>query len=196
MARSGLTKTQVQITRDLLLAEGRYPSVEAVRAALGDTGSKSTIHKYLKELEAESIPAPRAPIGAVNGLQGLIEQLSAQLHADVDRRLATIRTEYEVALRQKDQQLTELRASMESMGTRLRELEGTALTPSAPAGAEASVPMPPGQSGFGLFGSLLSASRAGTHAASAFSALLDNPRTSIANWDEITAVPLKTWSRH
>ena len=38
MARTGLTKSQVRTTRDQLLAEGRYPSVDAVRHALGDTG--------------------------------------------------------------------------------------------------------------------------------------------------------------
>lgn len=31
----------------------RTPSVDAVRVALGNTGSKTTIHKYPKELEAE-----------------------------------------------------------------------------------------------------------------------------------------------
>ena len=53
MARSGLTKSQVREARDRLLAEGRHPSVDAVRHALGDSGSKSTIHKYLKELRSE-----------------------------------------------------------------------------------------------------------------------------------------------
>ena len=62
MARSGLTKSQVRTIRDRLLADGRYPSVDAVRHALGDTGSKSTIHKYLKELgedESGVVAPPR-----------------------------------------------------------------------------------------------------------------------------------------
>ncbi len=36
-----------------MLAQGRHPSVDAVPVELGNTGSKTTIHKYLKELEAE-----------------------------------------------------------------------------------------------------------------------------------------------
>jgi hypothetical protein len=34
-----------------LLAQGRYPSVDAIRIELGNTGSKSTIQRYLKEIE-------------------------------------------------------------------------------------------------------------------------------------------------
>ncbi len=53
MARAGLNKFNVQQARDTLLARGINPSVDAVRVELGNTGSKTTIHRYLKELEAE-----------------------------------------------------------------------------------------------------------------------------------------------
>jgi hypothetical protein len=53
MARTGLYKSEVKKARDTLLAIGRRPSVDAVRIELGNTGSKTTIHKYLKELEEE-----------------------------------------------------------------------------------------------------------------------------------------------
>ena len=53
MARSGLYKSEVKRARDALLAKGTNPSVDAVRVELGNTGSKTTIHKYLKELEEE-----------------------------------------------------------------------------------------------------------------------------------------------
>lgn len=36
-----------------LLAQGRYPSIDSVRIELGNTGSKATIHRYLKEIEEE-----------------------------------------------------------------------------------------------------------------------------------------------
>jgi DNA-binding IclR family transcriptional regulator len=35
------------------MAQGQHPSIDAIRIALGNTGSKSTIHRYLKELEEE-----------------------------------------------------------------------------------------------------------------------------------------------
>ncbi|WP_175760754.1 DNA-binding protein [Burkholderia ambifaria] len=85
MGRSGLTIMDVKHARDALVAQRQHPSIDAVRIALGNTGSKSTIHRYLKELEeqeeqdgvkladAESLSAP---------IQTLVAQLSAQLHAE------------------------------------------------------------------------------------------------------------------
>ncbi len=47
MARSGIYKSEVLRARDNLLAKGRNPSIDAIRAELGNTGSKTTIHRYL-----------------------------------------------------------------------------------------------------------------------------------------------------
>ena len=35
----------------LILARGEHPSIDAVRIEMGNTGSKTTIHRYLKELD-------------------------------------------------------------------------------------------------------------------------------------------------
>ncbi|MAZ90018.1 MAG: integrase, partial [Cellvibrionaceae bacterium] len=51
MARGGINKVLVKQARDALLSKGVNPSIDAVRAELGNTGSKTTIHRYLKELE-------------------------------------------------------------------------------------------------------------------------------------------------
>lgn len=53
MARAGVYFSDVKRAWDALVSEGRRPSIDAVRAALGNTGSKTTIHKYLREIEAE-----------------------------------------------------------------------------------------------------------------------------------------------
>ena len=53
MARAGIYKSEVVRARNNLLAMGRYPSIDAIRGELGDTGSKGTIHRYLKEIEEE-----------------------------------------------------------------------------------------------------------------------------------------------
>lgn len=55
MARAGLNKFHVQQARDALRARGINPSVDAIRIELGNTGSKTTIHRHVRELEeAES----------------------------------------------------------------------------------------------------------------------------------------------
>ncbi len=50
MARGGINKAVVQKARTALLARGEHPSIDTVRIELGNTGSKTTIHRYLKEL--------------------------------------------------------------------------------------------------------------------------------------------------
>ncbi|WP_443691228.1 DNA-binding protein [Pseudomonas sp.] len=59
MARGGVNKAIVQKAREALLARGENPSIDAVRIELGNTGSKTTIHRYLKEIEAHD-PRPEA----------------------------------------------------------------------------------------------------------------------------------------
>nr|WP_229506339.1 DNA-binding protein [Massilia sp. BJB1822] len=79
-------KSDVRKARDSLIAQSVYPSVDAVRIALGNTGSKSTIHKYLKELEAEEgSQIQKASIS--DALQDLVERLAARLQEEADVRL-------------------------------------------------------------------------------------------------------------
>lgn len=51
MTRGGVNKAVVQIARTAILARGEHPSIDAVRIEMGNTGSKTTIHRYLKELD-------------------------------------------------------------------------------------------------------------------------------------------------
>ncbi len=84
MARSGLYKSDVQRARDRLRATGTHPSVDAVRVALGNTGSKTTIHRYLRELEEEEGQSVGAKMGVSDALQDLIARLAERLHAEAD----------------------------------------------------------------------------------------------------------------
>ena len=90
MARAGLYQSDIKKARDALLAQGRYPSVDAVRVALGNTGSKTTIHKYLKELETEegSGDGRKAPIS--DALHDIVVRLAARLHEEADERTSAI----------------------------------------------------------------------------------------------------------
>ena len=53
MARGGIYKSEVVRARQRLLALGRNPTIDAIRLELGNTGSKATIHRYIKEIEEE-----------------------------------------------------------------------------------------------------------------------------------------------
>lgn len=93
MARTGLLKPEVEKARNSILAQGRHPSVDAVRIALGNTGSKTTIHKYLKELEEESGSPVDRKTSISETLQNLVAQLASQLESEASSRIADMSKE-------------------------------------------------------------------------------------------------------
>jgi chromosome segregation ATPase len=124
MARTGLDKSDVQRARDSLIAQSQYPSVDAVRIALGNTGSKSTIHKYLKELEQEQ-GAPSSPHSVSEALQDLVARLAARLHEEADERIAARAKEYEELRAGLEKELEQVRGEAAALRVRLGE-ESTA----------------------------------------------------------------------
>ncbi|WP_202414158.1 DNA-binding protein [Duganella flavida] len=88
MARSGLYKSEVQKARDALLAKGQRPSIDAVRIELGNTGSKTTIHKYLRELEEEAGTVDKKRTSLSEALTDLVERLAARIQEEADERYA------------------------------------------------------------------------------------------------------------
>lgn len=87
MANSGINKFQVQKARDALLAKGVNPSIDAVRVELGNTGSKATIHRYLKELADENPAQPGKKVVISEVLATLVDQLAEQLHREAQERI-------------------------------------------------------------------------------------------------------------
>lgn len=129
MARTGLTKAQVRSCRDELLAQGRHPSVDAVRLALG-SGSKSTIHRYLKELAGEPPDAGARLQDTARSLNTLVEALAERLHADAERGMEDLRAlcaGHEAALQEKERELAALRARVAALEARLQGNGGEAL---------------------------------------------------------------------
>ncbi|MFZ6732266.1 DNA-binding protein [Undibacterium sp. Ji42W] len=94
MARTGLYKSEVEKARNTLIAQGRHPSVDAVRVVLGNTGSKTTIHKYLKELEEEGGSSSDNKASISEALQNLVVQIADRLEADAKKRIADIESQY------------------------------------------------------------------------------------------------------
>jgi DNA repair exonuclease SbcCD ATPase subunit len=123
MARGGIYKTQVKKARDSLLAQGLHPSIDAVRAALGHTGSKTTIHRYLKELEAEDAAGvgTREPIS--EALQHLVAQLAVRLKEEADARIAEARAAWDEARKQAEAALAAQVAEGHALSERLQRVE-------------------------------------------------------------------------
>lgn len=134
MARSGIYKGEVQRARDRLLVQGRYPSLDAVRIELGNTGSKTTISRYLKELEEEEGGPTGTKVAISEALQDLVGRLAARLHEEADARVAQITQRHDAQLLALQGELTELHSQVAGLTDQLsharaaREATETALT--------------------------------------------------------------------
>jgi chromosome segregation ATPase len=100
MARVGVYRTDVEKARRALLAKGKHPSIDLVRAELGNTGSRSTIHRYLKEIEAEEKASAGPKPSISDTLQDLVARLAEQLHQDADARIAEHREASDARVRE------------------------------------------------------------------------------------------------
>lgn len=87
MARAGLTRVDIKRARDSLIAQGMHASIDAIRIALGNTGSKTTIHRYLKELEEEEGASLTRAASLSDAIQDLVARLAARLHEEAQVRV-------------------------------------------------------------------------------------------------------------
>jgi DNA repair exonuclease SbcCD ATPase subunit len=122
MARAGLYKSDVKRARDALLSAGRHPSLDAVRIELGNTGSKTTIHKYLRELEAEE-GAAVAGTSLSEELQAMVAGLADRLRVEADARVVSIQAECTAQLQAGVAVVDGLKAQLAASGEQARLLE-------------------------------------------------------------------------
>ena len=121
MARPGVYKSEVRKARAVLMAHGKYPSVDAVRAALGNTGSKSTLHRLLKEIEQETGESP--PTTLSTELQSLVQRLAERLHADADERAAAALEPLEAERREHAHAITRWQTEAQHFRDQLEQTE-------------------------------------------------------------------------
>jgi chromosome segregation ATPase len=123
MARAGLYRSDIQRARDALRAQGKHPSVDAVRVALGNTGSKTTIHRYLKELEEEEAQGLGAKVAVSEALQDLIGRLAGRLREEAETVVAEARQQFEAQLQERSQTLERTRQEAVALGSQLQRTE-------------------------------------------------------------------------
>lgn len=93
MARGGVNKALVQKARASLLSRGENPSIDAVRIEMGNTGSKTTIHRYLKELESTQAPVPDINEELSDTVAHLAQRLQEQAQERIDQAHDQYQTE-------------------------------------------------------------------------------------------------------
>ncbi len=94
MARGGITLKEVETARNALLARGESASIDAVRMELGNTGSKSTIHKHLRTLEELADTQSNNP-SLSEELQSLIQKVAVRLQQEADEKLNELTERYD-----------------------------------------------------------------------------------------------------
>lgn len=123
MARTGLYKSEVKKARDSLISQGKNPSIDALRIALGNTGSKTTIHKYLKELEEEDGSPEGRKIGISEALQDLVARLATQLQEEANVRIEEINTCSVEQARQQAENVAALQKEIDALRLQLQRYE-------------------------------------------------------------------------
>ena len=122
MARSGVYRTDVEKARKSLLERGKNPSIDAIRQVLG-TGSKSTIHRHLKDLEADEALATGSKYPVSDVLAGLVQQLADRLHEEAEARIAHAQEQFETDRRGLLEQDTRRTQEMTDLAVRLQHTE-------------------------------------------------------------------------
>ncbi|ODB35480.1 integrase [Pseudomonas mosselii] len=98
MARGGINKALVQKARAALLSRGVNPSIDAVRVELGNTGSKTTISRYMQELESVDARPQADPNRLSDELTAMVGLLLKRLLEESNMALEQERKEHEQAI--------------------------------------------------------------------------------------------------
>ncbi|MDR3369688.1 DNA-binding protein [Rhodoferax sp.] len=131
MARAGILYSHVAKAATALAAAGTNPTVDTVRAALGDTGSKSTIAPLLKRWKAEhESQAVAASTGLPTDLLEAVQAVHQRLEAAAQVQVEQLRAEHEQARQASAQKLEaertaarQMRAERDAQATELAQMK-------------------------------------------------------------------------
>lgn len=107
MARGGINLVLVRKAREALISRGQNPSIDAIRIELGNTGSKTTIQRYLKEIESHDPRPSVAPSRLSDELTTMVSQMLERLLEEGNEALSHERAAFD----------QERRAFKEEVGT-------------------------------------------------------------------------------
>ncbi|MBA6098514.1 DNA-binding protein [Pseudomonas juntendi] len=96
MARGGINLVLVRKAREALLSRGQNPSIDAIRIELGNTGSKTTIQRYLKEIESHDHRPSASPSRLSDELTELVGKMLERLLEEGNEALAHERAAFEL----------------------------------------------------------------------------------------------------
>lgn len=123
MARGGINKALVLQARQELLRKGVNPSVDATRVQLGNTGSKTTILRYLKEIEEEEGTTLEDEALLGKTLNKMVTQLASQLQSEAKSIVEKNEQACTVKIEQLSNEIKALKQQLTDAGTQRQLLE-------------------------------------------------------------------------
>lgn len=115
MARAGILYSHVAQAAATLLQDGKNPTVDSVREALGSTGSKSTIAPFLKRWKAEQQDAiAEAESGLPAPLLLAVKGLHQHMQAETSQQIEQARQAHGVAMGEAAEREKQLRTGHQS----------------------------------------------------------------------------------
>ncbi|MGC5703260.1 DNA-binding protein [Pseudomonas sp. NFXW11] len=126
MARGGINKAVVKKARQAIIDRGEHPSIDAVRVEMGNTGSKTTIHRYLKELDDGAGRRDGGPLPLDEELSALVGRLAQRLQEQAEEPLENALAHAEQQKQEFQQRLDEARRTQEQLQQQL-QIQASAL---------------------------------------------------------------------
>lgn len=123
MGRTTIYRTDVEKARNALISRGINPSLDAIRIELGNTGSKSTIHKFLRDIEGEEAADGNQEKQLGNEIGDLVAKLAARLKQEADERVAEIRAAADAQLAASAEALSREKAETQRLSGLVDRLE-------------------------------------------------------------------------
>ncbi len=127
MARAGITKYQVEKAYQTLVVQGVHPSIDALRIELGNTGSKTTISRYLKEIEAAQCVQLEDEALLSEGIKEVIAKLASKLHQEANEVIHQSKSRYQDSIKVLEQDNNQLKQAFDSKVFEFEESRAAAM---------------------------------------------------------------------
>ena len=144
MARGGINQALVEQAYQALLARGERPTIDAIRRELGDTGSKTTISRYLNDIKAAQGVRLDDEALLSDNLKAMVGRLARQLHTEAQAIVEASEEQQQTALTSLQQQLAEQQQALASTQETLQQTQdctnrGASGAPGHPANTQRTV---------------------------------------------------------
>ncbi|MFJ4445086.1 DNA-binding protein [Pseudomonas sp. NPDC089422] len=128
MARGGINLALVRKAREALLSRGQNPSIDAIRIELGNTGSKTTIQRYLKEIESHDPRPSASPARLSDELTEIVGKMLERLLEEGNEALAHERAAFEFERKGMKAESSTLQSHLEQAQREITKLQSALKT--------------------------------------------------------------------